>query len=276
MKTSSVSLPAIPSNIISICPTIRKLADLIVQTMNLTNEDAAIPQQCDEMRELVRQYSSDFPIHSGSSANHGESVLLTESTGALGSSRPSPLHVRLESSFLERGLDVGILKSPKLVLVEGDLSQENLGLEANIFGDMKRDVTSIIHKHPQWSVIFVACYFELIIVDYLAWATNFRLPLRSVEPMLLGTRRLVNFALTSTQKLPPRFLFVSSVGVLATPEERIRYPAVSVGIGYAGYSGSKRVGQLSGGLNGCWNKNEWFPPLVQSSSFLECIPTVKE
>lgn len=34
-----------------------------------------------------------------------------------------------------------------------------------------------------------------------------------------------------------------------------------------------RVGQLCGGTNGCWNKNEWFPSMVHSALVAQCLPT---
>jgi hypothetical protein len=149
--------------------------------MDPTNEDPRVVQKCDEMRALVRKYDSNFSVHHGSLESHGEVVLLTGSTGTLGSymlesllrlegiekvyafnrAGPSPLYVRQEASFLERCLDAGLLRSPKLVLLEGDASQESLGIEPEILAEMKRTVTCIIHN-GMW-------YFP----TYLRWVFTF-------------------------------------------------------------------------------------------------------
>lgn len=33
-----------------------------------------------------------------------------------------------------------------------------------------------------------------------------------------------------------------------------------------------RVGQLSGGVNGSWSENEWFPAVVSASRVIGCLP----
>lgn len=37
-----------------------------------------------------------------------------------------------------------------------------------------------------------------------------------------------------------------------------------------------RVGQVSGGVNGCWNASEWIPSIVQSAAFVKCLPVVDQ
>lgn len=37
-----------------------------------------------------------------------------------------------------------------------------------------------------------------------------------------------------------------------------------------------RVGQLTGGLNGAWNTNEWVPAVVHSASVVKCLPDSQE
>lgn len=77
----------------------------------------------------------------------------------------------------------------------------------------------------------------------------------------------------------------------AAPEAPVVDPRVSVG---SGYSESKwvaehileraakhglspviiRPGQLSGGIDGAWNINEWFPTLVRFSHVSGCVPNI--
>ena len=35
-----------------------------------------------------------------------------------------------------------------------------------------------------------------------------------------------------------------------------------------------RVGQVSGGVNGCWNPLEWIPGIVQSASLTKALPSL--
>lgn len=37
-----------------------------------------------------------------------------------------------------------------------------------------------------------------------------------------------------------------------------------------------RVGQVSGGLNGCWNSSEWIPSIVQSAALTKCLPALDQ
>lgn len=37
---------------------------------------------------------------------------------------------------------------------------------------------------------------------------------------------------------------------------------------------SVRIGQLSGGKSGVWNRNEWFPSLVRSGMYLGSLPAL--
>jgi thioester reductase-like protein len=150
--------------------------------------------------------------------------------------------------------------------------------------------------------------------DNTAWRVDFNVRLSSLEPLIAGTRRLVDFALSSLCSRPPRFIFASSISVLRSKcrvialwvqiadaffldypgklaaEGPITDPKVAAG---SGYSESKwvaeqvlrraaeatsfrpvivRIGQLSGGRNGCWNPSEWFPIIVRSGETMRCLP----
>lgn len=82
-------------------------------------------------------------------------------------------------------------------------------------------------------------------------------------------------------------------GVTPVPEEPVEASA-SVGSGYGEskwvaeklllLAGSKtslqptvvRIGQVSGGLNGCWNPSEWIPSIVQSVKLTKCLPSLNQ
>ena len=106
------------------------------------------------LAELVSEFSVDFPKHRPSKAEPpypGEVVLLTGSTGGLGTqllaqlaSMPTVSHVyalnrkasdgkcsreRQVEALAERGLDVSIVDSPRVTLVEGDTAAADFGID---------------------------------------------------------------------------------------------------------------------------------------------------
>ncbi|KAK0463111.1 uncharacterized protein EV420DRAFT_1618923 [Desarmillaria tabescens] len=239
------------------------------------------------MLDMARKYSTDFPISR-------EVVLLTGSTGAFGSyildallrsddvikvyalnrSGPSGSLQRQTDAFIERGLDSDILTSSKVVFVDCDLAANLFGLDYSVYHELIENITCVIHN---------------------AWHVDFNVSLASLEPLVRGTRCLVDFALLC--RVVPRFVFTSSAGVFRSSdcvavEEFLADPAISAGWGYgeskwvAEYileEVSKstalmpvvvRTGQLTGGANGAWNVKEWFPSLVKSSQDMKCLPDI--
>ncbi|KAF9552954.1 acetyl-CoA synthetase-like protein [Agrocybe pediades] len=230
----------------------------------------------------------------------GDVVLVTGTTGGLGSyllaeliSNPAVSRVyalnragtasrgalpqRQLRSLVERGLEGdSIMRSEKLVLVEANLNLGQFGLADELYNEMVSSVAHILHN---------------------AWPVDFNLSLASFESNVEGLRNLIAFALSSPRPSPPTLVFTSSIGVLQNPgvanpvaESRVA-PEVAAKTGYTEskwvseeilVEASKRtqlnsiivrVGQLCGGLNGCWNTAEWFPSLIQSAQTLGCIPT---
>jgi hypothetical protein len=115
-----------------------------------------------ELAAMISEFSVDFPKHRPSMSprpSSGEVVLLTGSTGGLGTqllshlvslpdvsriyalNRPSgdglkSLRDRQVEALIERGLDVGIIDSPKVTLVEGDTAANGLGLDPTLLGEV--------------------------------------------------------------------------------------------------------------------------------------------
>lgn len=108
---------------------------------------------------MVARYSKDFPPHVPSAPQPSkDTILLTGSTGALGSnilalliaspsvariyafnrkSRSSiPLLDRQKSALLERGLDPSLAASKKVVLVEGDVTKQDLGISTELLSEV--------------------------------------------------------------------------------------------------------------------------------------------
>ncbi|KAG8686616.1 hypothetical protein FRC09_014024 [Ceratobasidium sp. 395] len=139
----------------------------------------------------------------------GERVVVTGTTGALGSyllahllendrvekvwamnRRSREVEQRQRASFIDKGLDVGLLKSNKLVLVEANLEAEDLGMKAELFDEIRSTATIIIHN---------------------AWQVNFNFTLEQFEPSIKGVRNLIDLAFGSTAPTGlPRFVFTSS------------------------------------------------------------------
>ncbi|TFY65192.1 hypothetical protein EVJ58_g2123 [Rhodofomes roseus] len=283
-------------------PTISTLGAFVSSVALGTEDTSASPTaRVDAMHTMVAKYTSDFPVHKTILLKAAQPVkdvvLVTGTTGALGSqllvklaknpevktvyalNRTSrdqaSLRDRQAKVLVERGLDASVLDTDKVVLVEGDLTQQHFGLSEDTYKQMHHHVTHIIHN---------------------AWKVDFAINLPSFEPQVQGVRSLIDFALTSRLPSPPRLLFTSSMATLQNapadqlcPESAVD-PLWAVGSGYAeskwvseqilqaATAKTKadtlvvRVGQVCGGPDGVWNASEWFPSLVQSAPKLGCFP----
>ncbi|KAE9396384.1 acetyl-CoA synthetase-like protein [Gymnopus androsaceus JB14] len=235
----------------------------------------------------------------------GDIVLVTGTTGALGcyilglllsdafvhrvyaANRPSPntghhmksLAQRQEEAFIEKGLDVSLLQSQKLVLVEMDARRADLGVETQIYETIQHSVTHIIHN---------------------AWPVQFGYTISSFRESFQGLKNLINFCL-QVRGHKPCFIYISSVAAFRNYngdgpvlEEKIADFSQAIGFGYgesklvsehilqhaADVNGlsfvSIRVGQLSGGINGVWSTKEWVPTLVRAGIEIGCLPSFKQ
>ncbi|KAH7879221.1 uncharacterized protein C8R40DRAFT_1166466 [Lentinula edodes] len=280
-------------------PTVESLANFVVGLINNSGKDA---DPTIAISQMIEKYSQgmDVPIESISngvgSHNKGVVVLLTGSTGNLGaqmlaslipndavarvytlnrsSTRMSMLD-RHKERFQDKSLDTILLSSEKLIFLEGEASQSDLGLQYDLYSELLQNVTLIIHN---------------------AWRLDFNLALSSFEPHIRGTRNLINFARASTHASSLRFLFTSSIASTQSwntatqgsyPDHINGDPRFSIG---GGYGESKyvterileksglhvtilRIGQVSGGKpNGAWAMSDWFPMMVKSSLALGLLP----
>ncbi|KAF4618234.1 hypothetical protein D9613_011556 [Agrocybe pediades] len=256
------------------------------------------------MLEKYKYQASSTTPHPNAQGSQilGDVVLVTGTTGGLGSyllaelilnpavsrvyavnrvgsGSRGALSERQLKSLVDRGLDGNsILRSEKLVLVEANLALAQFGIADELYTEMVSSVTHILHN---------------------AWPVDFNLSLASFESSIKGLHNLINFALSSPRPSPPTLVFTSSIGVLQNIDPVVSNPVAESRVApevaaNTGYTESKwvseeilvdaskrtqlnsvivRVGQLSGGLNGCWNTAEWFPSLVQSAQTLGCLPT---
>ncbi|KAJ6487136.1 putative aminoadipate reductase [Mycena vitilis] len=281
----------IPQNLVYAHPSIEKLAGAIA-TLVHGEADSSDGGKVAIIEKMIAKYSEGFgdaKVQEKSCSSDGIVVLLTGSTGGLGSHM---LHIllnlasvervyafnrkgiisaseRQRDAFADRGLDGSVLSSTKLVYLEGDTSSANLGLPLNL----RDKVNVIIHN---------------------AWTLDFNKTLSSFEPHVKGTRNLIDLALRSNTSV--RFLFTSSIGSAQGwdrklgpfPEELQLDANVAVGNGYGeskyvserilAASGldatSFRIGQICGSTsNGSWSTSDWVPAIVKSSIALGNFPS---
>lgn len=168
-----MDIAGIPQAIVYAHSTIRTLGESIaaLATWNTeTNKHELEEKHIKVMEAMVEEYTRDFSLHRSSLPTpQQEAILLTGSTGSLGShilsallttpsvarvfalnrpdnSRKATLRERQTAAFQKHGIDVMILDSPKLVLLEGDTSVSDFGLDNETLEDMARSITSIIHN----------------------------------------------------------------------------------------------------------------------------------
>ncbi|KAG1900203.1 putative aminoadipate reductase [Suillus fuscotomentosus] len=278
------SAPQIDQNIVFSSPSIRRLARSVVHVVLHGNSPTSVDVKV-EIESMIEKYSMGFnegsvgdasaPLTNGRSRNNHvrEDVSLIYAFNR--SSRgDASIQERQKNGFVDRGLDVTLLQSEKLLYIETDTSSDDLGLEKELYQKIRTSVTVIIHN---------------------AWQLNFNLALSSFEPHVRGTRNLINLALSSPCHPKPRVLFTSSVSTAQSwdqskgpfPEE-VQYDA-GVAEGH-GYGASKyvcervlvnsklpacsfRIGQIAGGPpRGAWSTTDWLPIIVKSSVSLGVFP----
>ncbi|KAJ7455824.1 hypothetical protein FB451DRAFT_1354034 [Mycena latifolia] len=275
----------ITQNPVYLYRTISQLAHFLSGLVTGTRQTVVDSKQV--IDEMILKYTSGLsPSTSVSSTTIPATVLLTGSTGSLGSqilaslvkdsrvtkiyafNRPSAersLAERHQTIFSDRGLDIALLDSPKLVFVEGEINQPCFGVSQDVYDAMRNSVTVIIHN---------------------AWTLDFNLPLASFEDHISGTRRLIDFALSCAR--PPAFIFTSSISSVLS--DGTSTDASVVASSTTGYGESKfvaeqilaksglhaaclRIGQISGALpKGAWSTTDWFPILVKTSITLGHLP----
>ena len=163
--------------------------------------------------EMVEKYSKDFRDHIPSSQPPTEDIIvITGTSGSIGSSilidclkcpnikqvyalnRPSadPVKVQKEA-FAKRGFDPSAVDTPKLTFLHADLTAGDLGIGKLLLEELRTTVTHIIHA---------------------GWLINWSVDLTRFEPLIEGTRNLINLALSSPLPTPPRIVFISSIAVL--------------------------------------------------------------
>lgn len=246
------------------------------------------------MRTQIERYTRNLPAidkDKPEPAEEHQAVLLTGSTGALGSylldfmcSSPSVRRViclnrsengreRQTMVSSERGLSTDFRK---VEFLHADLGRDMLGLhdEAD-YALLQNEVDRVIHNQ---------------------WPVNFNIAVESFEPHIRGVRHLVNFSARARKNVP--ITFISSIGTVDGWHEPYPVPERKLDdltITSTGYGRSKlvsslildkasevsgipseiiRVGQIGGplGEKGLWNRQEWLPSIIASSLYMGILP----
>ncbi|KAJ3509565.1 hypothetical protein NLJ89_g5155 [Agrocybe chaxingu] len=281
-------------------PSIAKLAAFLDSVVVDPDNFVATTSRTEAMEQMIAKYSTGLAplaeVQAASKPIKEAIVLLTGSTGNLGSqlleslvcnkevkriytlTRPAAgksVKERHAERFVDKGFDVSLLSSRKIVFLEAEASHRHLGLKKDVYEELRNSVNVIIHN---------------------AWKLDFNLSLSSFESNVQGTRNLIDLARASDHASILKFLFTSSIASafswdrnLGTyPEEVVQDPKYAVGNGYGeskyvaervlAISGlqatSFRIGQISGGKpNGAWAVSDWVPIFIKSSIQLAALPS---
>ncbi|KAJ0161032.1 Carboxylic acid reductase, partial [Colletotrichum tanaceti] len=300
---ATITADAIATRVIYAHPTPRQLAAYLMDRINTTtantaNGDGGENHDIHAMEAQLSKYTRDLPenpVVAGTAnkpppADRGQTVLVTGTTGALGSylldflesdpavsrvvclNRSEDSAARQAKMSADRGLASAWTKAEFLC---ADLSKSTLGLAPEVYERLLRDADRVIHN---------------------AWPVNFNISVETFEPHVRGVRHWVDFSLRAAKNVP--VVFVSSIGTVdawtgpgPVPESRL----LDLSLPSTGYGRSKlvsslildeatrragvptavvRVGQVAGPVSrdGVWNRQEWLPTIVASSKYLGVLP----
>jgi len=155
-KETQKAAELVSQNTIYNHPSINKLATFIVTLVSDPDSILAVVNKTDAIEEMIGRYvvGLEHPIGAGSPSN-GVTVLITGTTGNLGSQileillkdntiskiyalnrTAGDVRKRHADRFKDKGFSVDLLLSPKLVLLEGDITQKNAGLEKDVYQEV--------------------------------------------------------------------------------------------------------------------------------------------
>ncbi len=276
-------------------PSVKKLTRYITG-LSAVNGISSVNEHSD-MESLLAEYEQGLKCAANTESKTGEVIILTGSTGSLGTyllyaltDRQDIAHIYClnrrknakeihETKAKESGVSLDKF-SNRVSFVHTVFNQPNLGIDEKTYEELLK-TTVIIHN---------------------AWSVNFMLPLEAFRPEFDGLNNL--FKLASKCSTPAKLLYVSSmssagryhsnIGPATIPEDVIRDFNAPFQMGYAksklvsellcdaatrnlGVPTSfARVGQIAGPINGAkpglWNTAEWLPSLIMTSMSLGALP----
>ncbi|KZT19306.1 NAD(P)-binding protein [Neolentinus lepideus HHB14362 ss-1] len=279
-SSAKQALDGLTQDIGYVNPTLQHLASAVVNLLSPGAPNGlCVGVSAKTISAMINKYSANFPrASSGNTHRAGPVVLLTSSTGSLGSyilynmlkdSRVARVYAfnrksshrssfdGQKAAFEDKGLSIDLLSTTKVVFLEGDANADSFDLPVELYSEVHSSVTHIIHS---------------------AWRLDFNLGLLSFEPNIRATRQLVDFALTSKAGTGLKFIFTSSISVARSwkasdepyPKEVVNDQNTAVGTRLGGYGeGKYAVEQILAkaaerGLN------------IKSSLTLGCMPDARD
>lgn len=266
-----------------------------------------------QIKTLQELYSIHTPDHSNQNFGKGWVVLLTGSTGSLGThllahlvTVPSIARViclnrphfeagvaqnpykRQMKACKDKGVTIDIEAWSRVQLIQAQSAEPFLGLDEVEYARIRGDVTHILHT---------------------AWPVDFKRRLPSFKSQFQTLQNLLNLAREAHATRPmmrPRLMFASSIAVVGqypfvhgrriVPEIPIDNSDCTNPFGYGQAklvceriveSAAKRfrseieaacvrIGQVTGSRgSGLWNTGEHFPSLIHFSQRIEALPRIK-
>ena len=176
-------------------------------------ENVSTASLVDPLAKMAEKYSGNFEKHIPSSqAPTEDTIMITGTSGSIGSSvlvdflkrpnvrriyalnRPSADPIKAQKAALTKhGFDPSLVDTPKVTFLNADLAAADLGVGELLLEELRVTVTHIVH---------------------VGWLINWSVDLARFEPLVRGTRNLIDLALSSPLPKPPRIIFTSSVAVL--------------------------------------------------------------
>lgn len=192
LQADKIDTSSIPPNFVYEAPTITQLGlavHAIVDPSSSSSSDR-IANKVTEITGYVEKYSADFPTHRASApAPTSEAILLTGSTGALGTtvlaqlvemSSVSKIYAlnrkttgktvkqRQVEALVERGYDVAIASSSKVVYVETDASSGVLGIPSAIYEEVRLKISSVCRC--TYSLFFRSAQLQQVSFTQASWS----------------------------------------------------------------------------------------------------------
>lgn len=243
-QTSRINVRSISHTFVYSYPSISALSRYIVAIAGApatadSDPRILLDEKLREMTDIISALTTSFPTHTPTFSHDPDvdCILLTGTTGGFGSyilgellsipsistiyalNRPSTSGISLRerqiSAFRDRGVDTNLLDSHKLILLEADASIPGFGLSKDVYDAMQSSVTVNMHHGEH-----IGCVLFPFMDIFTAWRVDFNNALSSFRPNIMGVRNLIDFALSPTLAAPPRFEFVSSIGVFYSTSTR--------------------------------------------------------
>ncbi|CAG9990721.1 unnamed protein product [Clonostachys byssicola] len=281
--------PTLSLSIVYKNPTVKQLSEALAVGRQAKSDGNADLISSLQSTFTSRVKSIPVPTAGKKAVQNPIGVVLTGSTGYLGAYVLQSLLDREDIGHifcLNRAEDGGKAAQARKIgdatqletrvtFLKVDLASPKLGLDDDVYQNLTRRVSVIIH---------------------MAWPVNFIFELQAFRPHLEGVVNLCSLAAACSHQ-PAKIVFASSIAAVISgkgknaPESIIDTPpATNQGYGQSKYISEHildaaakhlgisaivvRIGQMAGPARqkGLWNPTEWFPSLIGSSLYLGSLP----